>query len=71
MSNFWGCFFHVFRCKKKLFKISLEKCSIHTNKLHEMKVGKPNFFLGLVVNFELANQLCIALLKIPPSATFI
>ena len=38
MSNFLGWFFHVFRGKKKLFFLK-KHCSVHTKKLHKMKLS--------------------------------
>ena len=44
MSNFLGCFFHVFKVKKKK-KIENIVHSVRTKKLHTMKLEKLKFRL--------------------------
>ena len=44
MSNFRGRFFHVFM-GKIFFRFLFKYCSIHTKKLHKMKVSKNFFFI--------------------------
>ena len=40
MSNFWGCFFHVFSGKKKMYFFFKKHCIVLTKNLHKMKLEK-------------------------------